>query len=132
MVPIDLFCDLGHILFSPQGKLKAMGDAALAAVGRERRVVMTIPVFSGVCGAVSQSDHVALLPRQLALALAPKLGLEIFSPPMAIAPALICMIWHRRATASPAHRWLRTTIADILFRFNEGETALPGCHQPRT
>jgi len=47
VVPIDLFCDLGHVLFSPEGNSKAMGDAALAKVGRERRVIMTMPSFSG-------------------------------------------------------------------------------------
>ncbi len=30
-----------------------MGDAALARVGRERRVVMTLPVFSGIYRAVA-------------------------------------------------------------------------------
>ena len=28
VVPIDLFCDLGHVLFSPEGNSRAMGDAA--------------------------------------------------------------------------------------------------------
>ncbi len=122
-VPIDLFCDLGHILFSPEGKLRAMGDAALARVGRERRVVMTMPVFSGVCSAVSGSDHVALLPRQLALAMRDRLGVEIYLPPMPIAPAQIAMIWHRRATNAPAHRWIRGVIAELLSPLNEGEGA---------
>lgn len=113
-IPIDLFCELGHVLFSPEGKLRAMGDAALARVGRTRRVVMTVPVFSGVCAAVAGSDRVALLPRQLAMLMRDRLGLEIYEAPMPIAPALICMIWHRRASNDPAHKWLRDTIADIL------------------
>lgn len=65
MIPIDLFCALGHVLFSPEGNLRAMGDAALARVGRSRNVVMTLPVFSGVCRAVAASDLIALVPRQL-------------------------------------------------------------------
>jgi len=47
IVPIDLFCDIGYVLFSPEGNSTAMGDAALAKVGCERRVIMTMPIFFG-------------------------------------------------------------------------------------
>lgn len=113
-IPMDLFCDLGHVLFSPEGKTSAMGDVALAAVGRSRRVVMTLPVFSGVCSAVAQSDHLALMPRQMAEIMAPRLGLAVYRAPMPLQPAQIFMVWHRRATANPAHRWIRDRIAEIL------------------
>lgn len=123
-MPIDLFCDLGHVLFSPEGNLAAMGDAALAAVGRQRRVVMTMPVFSGVYRAVSESDLIALIPEQLARKIAPKVGLTIYKPPMPITPALIEMIWHRRSTMNPAHSWLRDRIADVMTPLNAGHPPL--------
>lgn len=118
VVPIDLFCDLGHVVFSPEGKLKAMGDAALARIGRERRVVMTMPVFGGVCNAVSGSDLVALLPEQLAQKMASRLGLAIYVPPMPLNPALICTIWHKRNTGDPAHRWLRDVVLKLLSQLD--------------
>ena len=114
ILPIDLLCRLGHAVFSPEGKLRAMGDAALSRLGRERRVVMTMPTFSGVCHAVAESDLVALLPEALALKMAPRLGLAIFSAPMQLDPAQICMAWHRRNTGNPAHRWLRDLVAKVL------------------
>ncbi|GAB5506581.1 MAG: LysR family transcriptional regulator [Rhizobiaceae bacterium] len=125
VVPIDLFCDLGHVLFSPEGKLKAMGDAALADVGRTRRVVLTMPTFDGVCRAVMQSDNVALVPRQYAVAEADRLGLAIYELPMPMPVPLIGMIWHRRATNSPAHRWLRGVIAEMMMPLNENDLPLP-------
>ncbi len=125
IVPIDLFCDLGHVLMSPEGKLQTIGDRALARVGRRRRVAMTMPFFSGVCRAVAESDLVALIPRQLAHRLAPVLGLEIFHAPVPVDPALLCMIWHHRSTGNPAHRWLRDLVADMLLPLNEGEDPLP-------
>ena len=120
-VPIDLFCDLGHILFSPEGNLNAMGDAALAKIGRERRVVMTMPVFYGVCRAVSASDHVALMPAQMAHKLRDTLGIDAYIPPMPIPAAQIGMIWHKRATNAPAHRWMRAQIADLLKPLDNAE-----------
>lgn len=105
VMPLDMFCSLGHVLFSPEGNLRAMGDAALERVGRKRQVIMTLPVFSGVCRAVSRDDAIALVPRQIAELLADEMGLEIFQPPMAIAAPLIVGAWNRRASANPAHRW---------------------------
>ncbi len=118
-VPIDLFCALGHVLFSPEGKDSAMGDAALARVGRKRRVAMTMPVFSGVYRAVANSDLIALLPTQLARHVAPVVGLEVYSAPMPIDPATITMIWHRRYSGWPPHAWLREQIADLLAPLDE-------------
>lgn len=124
-IPIDLYCDLGHVLFSPEGKLRAMGDAALERVGRERRVVMTMPVFSGVYRAVSESDLIALIPTQLAERIAPKVEIEVYGPPMPVEPALLTMIWHKRSTATPAHRWLRDLIAEIVAPLNTLDRPLP-------
>ncbi len=113
-IPIDLFCDLGHVVFSPEGKIRAMGDAFLSRIGRERRVVMTMPAFSGICNTVSGSDLVALMPEPLALEMAPRLGLEIYSAPMSIDRVMICMTWHMRNTGHPAHRWLRDLVVQVL------------------
>ncbi|WP_245273525.1 LysR family transcriptional regulator [Mesorhizobium sp. WSM3224] len=125
VIPLDLFCDLGHVVFSPEGKLKAMGDAALARMGRERRVAMTMPVFGGVCNAVAGSDLVALVPEQLARKVASRLGLAIYIPPMQINPALICVVWHKRNTTDPTHRWLREVVLKLLSQLSAGETDSP-------
>ncbi|TPO05659.1 LysR family transcriptional regulator [Mesorhizobium sp. B1-1-5] len=130
VIPIDLFCDLGHVVFSPEGKLKAMGDAALARMGRERRVAMTMPVFGGVCNAVAGSDLVALVPEQLARKVASRLGLAIYSPPMPIDPALICIVWHKRNTTDPTHRWLREMVLELLSQLSAGEAG-SSAHEPR-
>lgn len=124
-VPMDLFCALGHILFSPEGNMAAMGDAALARVGRKRHVVMTMPVFYGVCSVVAESDHVALIPQQLARKIAGKLDLSVYRPPMSMPLPLIGMLWHRRMSGSPSHRWLRARVADLMEPLNAGEPPLP-------
>jgi DNA-binding transcriptional LysR family regulator len=119
VVPINLFCDLGHVLFSPEGNSRAMGDAALAKVGRERRVVMTMPTFSGVYRAVAGSDLIALLPTALAAHVAKTAGLCVYRAPMPIPKAQLCMIWHRRHSASASHAWLRDQITNLLSSLDE-------------
>jgi DNA-binding transcriptional LysR family regulator len=119
IIPIDLFCDLGHAVFSQEGRKGAMGDAALARVGRSRRVAMTLPVFSGVYRAVAGSDLVAILPTPLARHVAKTHGLEVFLPPMPLEPAAIAMVWHRRNSANPAHRWFREQVAGLLSKLDD-------------
>jgi DNA-binding transcriptional LysR family regulator len=113
-IPVDLYCELPHILFSQEGKLRGMGDVALARIGRARHVAMTMPSFLGICRAVSESDMLALIPHALAERLSKKLNLSLYQPPMAVDLAEIHMIWHKRASNNPAHRWLRSLVADIL------------------
>ena len=125
VIPIDLFCDISHVLFSANGKRHAQGDVALANVGRQRRVVMTSPVFSGVYRVVAGSDLIALLPATLARHVAPAVGLDIFLPPVNVPSVQIVMAWHRRMNADPAHKWLRQQIAEILDELeNEPELEL--------
>jgi DNA-binding transcriptional LysR family regulator len=126
VMPLDLFCTLDHVLFSPEGKLAAMGDAALAQVGRRRKVSMTLPVFSALLRVVSKSDQISLVPRQLAKHFEKELQLTIYEPPMPIAPACITMVWHRRNTPSPTHQWVREKVVDLMRPLNRGEAELEG------
>ena len=114
IMPFDVFCSLPHVLFSPEGNLTGMGDAALEKVGRRRNVVMTVPVFSGVCRVVGGSDLIALLPAQLARTVELEYGLKVFQPPMRIEPAHIIGIWHKRSDTSPLAVWMRAQIFGLL------------------
>jgi DNA-binding transcriptional LysR family regulator len=113
-MPMDTFCALHDVLFSPEGNLAAMGDAALERVGKSRQVAMTVPVFSGVCRAVSESTLIALVPAQLAAKVGPSFDLCTFTPPMAIDPALIIGIWHKRSDNAPLAAWMRRQVFDLM------------------
>ena len=113
-MPMDVFCALHHVLFSPEGNLAAMGDAALHRVGKSRQVAMTVPVFSGVCRAVSESDLIALVPAQLASKVADTFRLRVFEPPMKIDPALIIGIWHKRSDNTPMAIWMRKQVFTLM------------------
>lgn len=120
-IPLDLYCGLPHMLFSQEGKFEGIGDAALAQLGRRRNVAMTMPSFLGICRAVSESDMIALVPAPLGKKVAGKLGLTLYQPPMQVPPANLHMVWHRRATNNPAHRWLRELVSGILSACDTAE-----------
>ena len=119
-MPMDTFCALHHVLFSPEGKLAAMGDAALTRVGKRRQVAITVPVFSGVCRAVSESDLIALVPAQLAEKVGKAFGLHVFKPPMEIDPALIIGIWHKRSDNAPMAAWMRSQVFELMKGLDSG------------
>lgn len=118
-IPMSTFCALSHVLFSPEGKTAAMGDAALAKVGQKRQVAMTLPVFSGVCRVVSESDLIALVPSQLAQKVSEGFVLKHCKPPFEIAPALIVAIWHKRSDENPMSKWIRRQIFDLMKALDE-------------
>lgn len=124
VIPLDLFCDLGHVVFSPEGHDRAMGDAALEALGRSRNVVMTMPSFTGVYRAVAGSDLIALLPQALAHHIADQAGLELYHAPMDLPIVELHMVWHRRQSGDPAHAWLCQEIARLLVPLDEAGAQL--------
>lgn len=117
-LPLDLFCELGHVLFSTTGTPNGLGDEALVRVGRKRSVTMTLPVFSGVYRAVAGSDLIALLPTALAHRIANAANLDVFVPPISVDPARLILVWHRRVSNSAPHQWLRGRITEILHTIN--------------
>lgn len=123
VIPLDLFCDLGHVLCSPDGKLKAMGDDALAAVGRTRRVVMTTPFFWGIFPILESTDFIALAPRQLVDDVRRHEEIDVYRPPVEMPEPVIAMYWHKRSTNAPAHRWFREQVAAILRQLDNGDAA---------
>lgn len=122
VIPLDLFCDLSHIVFSTEGNPVSLGDAALARLGRKRRVVMTMPFFVGIYRTVAASDRIALIPTALARRIGKSNGLSLYGMPMDTPLAQLSMIWRRRSSANPAHLWLRTQIRQILAPFDESRT----------
>lgn len=113
-VPLDLFCALGHVLCSPDGKFSGIGDTALASVDRSRRVVVSVPVFEGVVQTVLATELIALFPRDLALHRARSEEICLYEAPIPIPPPLICMIWHKRRSGDLAQSWLRDVVRDVL------------------
>ncbi|WP_249139077.1 hypothetical protein [Actibacterium sp. MT2.3-13A] len=75
---------------------------------------MTVPVFSGVCRAVSEGDLIALVPAQLAAKVAETFSLHVFEPPMQIDPPLIIGIWHKRSDNTPLASWMRERVFHLM------------------
>ena len=116
-IGLDLYCDLDHAVFLPDGKSNHIGDRRLAEMGRTRRVVATTPSFHGVYSLIINSGLVGGLPLQFARRRKAEGLITTHPMPVDMRGDTLCMFWHRQQTESPAHRWLRQEVADIVREY---------------
>jgi DNA-binding transcriptional LysR family regulator len=106
--PLDLeaFCAAEHLLVSADGGgFFGHVDAALAKLGRERRVALSIQNYALAPTIVGTSDYICTLPSRF---LARFEGtLDLFEPPLELEAAELAAYWHPRLQDDPAHCWLR-------------------------
>jgi DNA-binding transcriptional LysR family regulator len=106
------FAALHHLIVSPRGGgFAGPTDAALQALGHERRVGLSVASFLMAPEIVARSDMVALVPRRLVQDRADRL--QIIEPSLIVPGFTISLIWHNRTTAHPAQRWLRERIISL-------------------
>ncbi len=102
---LDDFCALDHGIVSLQGGgFVGATDEALAALGRHRRVCVSVPSFGMLLDMVRSTDLVALVPERL---LPGVQGLVEQAPPLAVPGFTKLVAWHARNHADPRQRWLR-------------------------
>jgi DNA-binding transcriptional LysR family regulator len=104
---LDEYCAAHHLLVSFSGRPHGYVDEALASLGRQRRVVLTVNQFFTAGRVVARSNLLAVLPEGFVEATGYGHELVIRELPMALQPVHVEMIWHLRHDADPAHRWLR-------------------------
>jgi DNA-binding transcriptional LysR family regulator len=111
---LDAFVNAQHLLVSFSGRPHGFVDEALAALGRSRRIVLTVNQFATAGSIVARSDLLTVLPAQFLPATGVEHRLAQKPLPMAVAPIRVEMMWHLRKDDDPAHRWLRERVLDAV------------------
>ena len=107
---LDDYCAANHLLVSFSGRPHGFVDQALATLGLQRRVVLTVNQFYTAGKVVADSDLLTVLPASFLLATGVPSELVTRELPFALNPIQVEMIWHLRRDAAPAHRWLRELV----------------------
>jgi DNA-binding transcriptional LysR family regulator len=108
---LDTWCALPHALISPSGEGQGVVDAALARLGRQRRVALRVRYFLAAPLLIAESDLVLTLPRRVAASFAGAFGLRVYAPPVALPSFTVHLAWHERYDADPGLRWFREALA---------------------
>lgn len=119
---LDRFCALDHALVSyTGGAFRGVTDDALAALGRERRVTLSVKSFLLLPEILRASDLIAVVPSRLAHRAQ---GLALMEPPVAVPCFTKTLSWHERTHHNPGHRWLRELMVETC---GEPSRTVPRC-----
>jgi len=110
---VEKFAQLEHVVVSLRGGgFVTPVDHALAALGYERRVVLSAASFLFLPQIVAQSDFVALVPQQLVRDRAGEL--KIVECPFPVPGFDVGMVWHERNQGHQGQRWVREALVELV------------------
>jgi DNA-binding transcriptional LysR family regulator len=115
-IDLDAFCAADHVLISPGGDLRGVVDDQLEAMGRSRRVILSLPAFLPALAAVAASDALVTLPARVAKGFSPGFGLVVAEPPIPVRTFPVSVFWHRRNETDARTIWIRRQIGEELSR----------------
>lgn len=107
---LNRFCAARHLLVSFSGRPFGFIDEALATLGRERRVVLTVNQFFTAGRVVANSNLLTVLPRHFVGVTGIADALVLRKLPFGVPAVHVDALWHGRRDQDSAHRWLRDTI----------------------
>ena len=104
---LSRYCSARHMLVSFSGLPYGFVDESLAALGRERRVVLTVNQFFTAGRVVANSNLLTVLPRHFVQVTGIADQLAQRPLPFKVSPVHVDALWHRRSHQRSAHVWLR-------------------------
>jgi DNA-binding transcriptional LysR family regulator len=113
---LERYCAARHLLVSFSGRAFGFVDGALAALGRSRRVVLTVNQFFIAGKVVASSDLLTVLPRHFVKVTGIAEQLVVRELPFATAPIQVDALWHLRHDGDSGHAWLRSQVAQLATR----------------
>jgi LysR family transcriptional regulator, nod-box dependent transcriptional activator len=119
---MERYTALGHLIYSmgATGQPVALPDLHLGRLGVPRRIEVSVESFLLAPFLLQGTDLVTLIPKRAEAFLRRTGDIRVLESPIEL-PALVeTLWWHARATADPAHAWLRTRIGEVAHRLEVG------------
>jgi DNA-binding transcriptional LysR family regulator len=110
---LDRYCAARHLLVSFSGRPYGFVDEALASIGRQRRIVLTVNQFFTAGQVVVNSDLLTVLPRHFVPTTGMSGQLVLRDLPLDVPPVHVEALWHRRLQHDSAHQWLRAQLLHV-------------------
>jgi len=109
-IDLDTYCAARHLLVSFSGRPFGFVDEALAALSRQRRVVLTVNQFFTAGRVVATTDLLTVLPRHFVGATGMEHELALSELPLPVPAVHVDTLWHRQSSHNSAHSWLRDAV----------------------
>lgn len=113
--PLSLqrFAEARHVLVRPSGDSGSLLDELLARRKINRRISMSVTQLISAFFLVESSDLVTAVFRSTAEYCMARAGFRVVARPLPFDPVEITMVWHAGTSDLPAHRWMRSQLAEI-------------------
>jgi DNA-binding transcriptional LysR family regulator len=120
---LDAYCAARHLRVSFAGRPRGFVDDALARIGRQREVAMTVNSYFSAGLTVQQCDLLTVLPSSFVPAMGFGERLAVRRLPFELLGIEISQAWHARHELDPAQRWLRAELQAVAGEIAEAVTA---------
>jgi DNA-binding transcriptional LysR family regulator len=110
---LDGYCGALHALVSFSGRAHGPADDALAALGRQRRIALSVNQFYTVGRVVADSDLISIVPRHLLKTIGMATLLTTKELPFDLPVVHVDMLWHDRDNRKAPHQWIRQVMQQI-------------------
>ena len=108
---LEQFCSIDHAIVSyVGGAFEGMTDQVLRSLGKQRRVMLSVPSFLSLVNILKTSDLCAVVPKRLITNVQ---GLTTVNLPFEVPGFTKIMAWHERTHDSDSHRWIRDSIVKL-------------------
>ena len=108
-IRLEQFLSLEFVITEPtRANFRGPTDRALEAVGRKRRVVLSVSNFLVVADVVAQTDLVSIVPEGAVRDRVDRL--QILKPPLDIPDIELSLLWHLRTHGHAGHKWIRDAL----------------------
>ncbi|HEX2011327.1 MAG TPA: LysR family transcriptional regulator [Roseateles sp.] len=117
---LDAYCAALHLRVSFAGRARGFVDDALARIGRQREVAITVNSYFTAGLTVHQSGLLTVLPASFVPAMGFRDELVSCAPPFELPDIDIGHVWHARHELDPAQRWLRGVLVAAAGEITAG------------
>lgn len=111
---LEQFCEQEHIMMSNEGRFIGVTDEALAKLGLERRVGMSVSSFLVIPDILRVTEMIAVVPNRMVPI---DSDIVIIPLPLNVPGFTKSMAWHDRTHRDPAHQWIRAVCVEISNSF---------------
>lgn len=125
---LEQFLSLGHVArVNRASPAPTQDELRISQQGYRRRLVLSVPSFDMLPGAVVKTPLVATMQRRLAEMQARHYPIRIFAHPVSMPPLQMSLLWPRFLQEDAGNRWLRRMFLETVKQ----ELGAPGAGNAR-
>lgn len=111
---LERYLGLAHVSVRLSSRTRSMVNDSLEALGKERRVILTVSDARSAIRCVANSDLVATVPESLASDAVAAGEVVAIAPPFDLPTIDLYLWWHARLHNDPPHIWWRNMVLTHL------------------